>query len=79
MLGYITKKQAKNIGITHHGSYYGIPLWMGAIDGDSPMVFAKFYPFEFFLIPLITFIEQTINSIKGRPEMYMFKVLKEIE
>lgn len=32
MLGWMTEKQAKQNGFTHHGSYYGIPLWMSDDD-----------------------------------------------
>lgn len=78
MLGYITEKQAKKLGATHHGSYYGIPIWMGDVNGECPLVLAKFYPFELFLIPIMTFIEQAINDLRGNENMYMFKVLKEI-
>lgn len=79
MLGYITKKKALKMGATHHGSYYGIPLWMGDVDGESPLVVAKFYPFEFFLMPIVTFIEQAINDLKGNENLFMFRVVKPIE
>lgn len=35
MLGYITEKKAKTEGFTHHGSYYGIPIWMGNIEAED--------------------------------------------
>lgn len=79
MLGYMTKKQALKNGYTHHGSYYGIPLWMGDLNTDCPMVSAKFEPLEWFVMPLVTFIEQLVNDYRGHENMFMFKVIKEIK
>jgi hypothetical protein len=28
LLGYMTAAEAKGHGFTHHGSYYGMPLWL---------------------------------------------------
>lgn len=36
----ITKEQALEIGFTHHGSYFGIPLWM--TDSEQPFITVKF-------------------------------------
>lgn len=44
MLGYISAKKAKELGFTHHGKYYGIPLWI-APDSDF-MVATKWAPME---------------------------------
>ena len=46
MLGYMTIKQAKALGFTHHGSYYGIPVYIGDVDGDF-LVSAKWWPLDF--------------------------------
>lgn len=45
MLGYLTAKQAKKEGFTHHGSYYGIPVWMSD-DPEAPMICTKWAPLE---------------------------------
>lgn len=54
MLGYMTKKEALTLGFTHHGSYYGIPIWIS--DDDIPMVAAKWAPFEL-VISVVHYIE----------------------
>ncbi|MXP71749.1 hypothetical protein [Pseudomonas aeruginosa] len=41
MLGFTTKAEARQIGVSHHGSYYGIPMWLGDVDSDCPLAFAK--------------------------------------
>lgn len=40
MIKRITKKEALDHGFTHHGSYFGIPMWM--TDSESPLVTVKF-------------------------------------
>lgn len=45
MLGYMTECQAKASGFTHHGSYYGIPVWIGDPHGEC-RVAAKWAPME---------------------------------
>lgn len=34
MLGYTNSKQALAEGYTHHGHYFGIPVWIGEPDGE---------------------------------------------
>ena len=46
MLGYMTERQAKANSFTHHGSYYGIPVWIGDPHGEF-RVATKWAPFEF--------------------------------
>lgn len=46
LLGYMPKAQALEIGFTHHGEMYGIPCWVGDVDGEGPMVAAKWAPGE---------------------------------
>lgn len=60
-LGFMTKHEALSEGFTHHGSYYGIPLWM--TETDEPMICPKhillepvmdlFIAIEMFLFPLV--------------------------
>ena len=61
MLGYMTKREALANGFTHHGSYYGIPLWLAPYNPDFPVA-AKWAPLEW-LMSAFTFIEQTISSL----------------
>lgn len=50
MLGYMTATAAKAAGYTNHGSYYGIPTWMGDIDTGCPLVAAKWAPLDFLMM-----------------------------
>jgi len=80
MLGYVTEKAAKASGCSHHGSYYGIPLWMGDIDSEAPLVFAKWAPLDF-VIPVFSLIEGLLwPLVHGRDTepMFMFKVKQAI-
>lgn len=76
MLGYTTKQEAANLGCTHHGSYFGIPTWMGDIDSEAPLVFAKWAPLEW-AIEAASYIQMAlwplIHGSDSEP-MFMFKV-----
>jgi hypothetical protein len=75
-LGYSTASEAKGLGCTHHGSYYGIPVWMGDIDSEAPLVFAKWAPLEP-LILVFSHIEGLLFPLVHGPDaepMFMFKV-----
>lgn len=81
MLGYTTATEAKALGCTHYGSYYGIPLWMGAIDSDAPLAFAKWAPLDYLIQPF-SIIEGLLFPLVHGPDaqpMFMFKVKGEIK
>lgn len=81
MIGYTTAKMAKGLGCTHHGSYYGIPIWMGDIDSEAPLVFAKWAPLDLLMLAF-SWIEGLLFPLVHGPEaqpMFMFKVGSEIE
>lgn len=61
MLGYVTEKTALACGMTHHGSYYGIPLWMN-LDGPELSLQAKWMPLDY-LIPVFSWFENIIRPI----------------
>lgn len=44
MLGYMTAKEAKAVGFTHHGKYFGIPCWIAPDNGF--IVATKWAPME---------------------------------
>nr|WP_286946263.1 hypothetical protein [Pseudomonas sp. UBA6718] len=80
-LGYTTAAEAKALGCTHHGSYYGIPIWMGDIDSEAPLVFAKWAPLDY-LILASSFIEGLLFPLVHGPDaqpMFMFKVKGPVE
>lgn len=81
ILGYTTKAEAIAAGCTHHGSYYGIPLWMGDIDSEAPLVFAKWAPLDF-LIGVFAMVENLLAPLVYGPDAavgFRFKLLGEIE
>lgn len=59
MLGYLPATEAKAQGFTHHGKYFGIPVWLGDPDSEAPMVAAKWAPLEF-AITVASHIEGTL-------------------
>ena len=61
MFGYMSAKEAKEKGFTHHASYYGIPIWFGDNE-ESPLVSAKWSPLEYLFTP-IHYIEGLIQTI----------------
>lgn len=61
MLGYITARKALEIGMTHHGSYYGIPIWMSLYDPELQIT-AKWKPLDW-LIPVISGCENLIRPL----------------
>lgn len=81
MLGYMTEKQALKHGFSHHGSYYGIPIWIGGIESGGPMVAVKWAPFDF-LMDVASVIEGVlfplVHGADDEPH-FMFKVNREIE
>lgn len=75
-LGYTTKAEAIAAGCTHHGSYYGIPLWMGDVDSDCPLVFAKWAPLEWLMMGF-TYIECLLWPLVHDPDAplgFLFKI-----
>ena len=73
--GYMTAAEALAEGFTHHGAYYGIPIWIGQVDTEEPLVATKHVALE----PLMTFfhaVEGFIGStfFPGREPAFLFKV-----
>ena len=75
---YISERQAKKLGFTHHGSYYGLPVWIG-FDGMGELSAGCKVPMCDFIMTLFHHIEGFMNYTMGREQMFMFKVGKEIE
>lgn len=77
MFGYVTKKEAKQHGFTHNGSYYGIPLWIGG-DEECPMIASKFTLLDP-VMDLFFHIEGFINTvILGKENSFQFTIKEEI-
>ncbi|EPL8978909.1 hypothetical protein P4891_003986, partial [Pseudomonas aeruginosa] len=78
MLGFTTKAEAQKIGASHHGSYYGIPMWMGDVDGAQRLPPGFHQVFEF-VVDLFSYIEGIVNSMLGQEPTFMFKVGRRID
>ena len=79
MLGYMSAKQAKAQGFTHHGKYFGIPVWIGN-PGEEMMVATKWAPMEY-LMTVFHVIEGVMRDLL-HPEdepSFQFLVGAEIE
>lgn len=79
-LGYMTPAQAVANGLTHHASYYGLPVWVGGLETDELMVAAKWAPAEW-LMPAMHTIEGVLLQLffPEREPSFMFKVYGPIE
>lgn len=73
-IGYITKKKALALGFTHHGSYWGIPVYM---DNDEycPLICAKWIPL-YCIFPLVETIEYILFFIVFQHEETYFRFTK---
>ena len=70
--GYVTASEAIELGFTHHGSYYGIPCWIGDVYGDF-QVMTKWAPMEY-VMTIFHYIEGFMNDALGREPSFMFKL-----
>lgn len=80
-LGIMTKAEAKALGFTHHGSYYGIPLWMGDVHSEGPSVAVMWAPLDFVMdlfMHIEGFMFPLIHGADAEP-MFMFKVAGELK
>ncbi|GAP66263.1 hypothetical protein MBSD_n1567 [Mizugakiibacter sediminis] len=73
MLGYMTARQARAAGFTHHGKYFGVPIWIGDLDSFSPVVAAKWAPMEA-VMTLFHHIEATLHALRypDHPPVFQF-------
>jgi len=79
MLGYVTKKEALSVKMTHHGSYYGIPLWLAPEHPDF-LVWAKWQPMEI-VLTVFHHIEGFMRSILFPDDepVFQFKIGNRID
>lgn len=60
MLGYMSEKQALKNGFTHHGKYFGIPVWVA--PEKEFMVATKWAPMEYVMAAMHP-VEQFMRSV----------------
>jgi len=78
MLGYMTERQAKANGFTHHGSYYGIPVWIRDPHGEF-CVATKWAPFEWLMTAAHVFEGFLLSTFfPERPPAFRFIVKRPI-
>lgn len=79
MFGYMTAKEAKELGFTHHGKYFGVPVWLAPDNPDFPVA-TKWEPMEY-VMTLFHWIEQTMRPIMfpDSEPSFQFLIVKEIE
>ena len=73
---YMSKSEAKELGLTHKGSYFGIPVYVGEIEGEF-CVEVKF-SFLFPLMEMFHYIEAAIHDMRGTEHSFQFKVGEEL-
>lgn len=66
LVGYVSEARALDAGLTHHGSYHGLPIYIGAVDSDNPRVYAKYDLLEW-LLPVISCLEMFFQVIVHAP------------
>lgn len=77
--GYIAPSEAIAKNFTHHGKYFGIPIWISPDDPDCPVI-CKWAPMEL-LMEAAVFIEQTLGPMMfpGEDAVFQFGVGEEIK
>lgn len=80
--GHVTAAEARSMGFTHHGSYYGIPLWLGNVASpvEPLMITVKWQPLDLLLTPFHC-IEGAVQALMypDDPPFFQFKVGAEID
>jgi hypothetical protein len=79
VIGYTTSAEALAHGFTHHGSYFGIPVWIGDLESDCLLVEPKHVALDP-LMTLFHWIEGTLHALlyPDVPPVFQFKVMGEI-
>jgi hypothetical protein len=75
--GYMTVDEALKNGFTHHGKYYGIPVYLALDNFDFPVA-TKWAPMEG-VMTVIAFIETYLRIMFDAGDFFQFAVMGEIE
>jgi hypothetical protein len=73
LVGYIPAAQALAQGFTHHGKYFGLPIWLTAEEG--PAIACKWAPLEH-LLPVVMWIEGTLRELFFPEREPAFQILQ---
>lgn len=74
LLGYMTACEALREGFTHHGSYYGIPVWVAEGGPDGLMVATKWAPLEY-VMTVFHYIEGLLRSVFDPDDVPTFQFM----
>lgn len=74
--GYLTATEALADGFTHHGKYFGVPLWVGNVDdeGGGLLVATKWAPLEY-VMTAMHHIEGTLRPLLFPDDPPVFQFL----
>ena len=72
MLGYTTKQQAIELGMTHYGTYYSIPIYLKGVFSGDITVMAKWRPIDC-LISVVAQIEMFMRPLVFPDEEPVFQ------
>lgn len=75
MFGYMSAKEAKAQGFTHHGKYFGIPVWLGNPEQEGMAVAAKWAPMEH-VLTLFHYIEGFMRAVLFPDDRPVFQFLQ---
>lgn len=74
LLGFMTEKKAKELGFTHHGSYFGVPVYIGDPYGQC-MVTTK-HPILDPIFDLMGVLESVFRPLihPENPAVFQFRL-----
>jgi hypothetical protein len=77
--GWMTASDAINNGFTHHGRYFGIPVWLAPENSSFPVA-VKWAPMEY-IMTVAMFVECTLRPVffSGDDPCFQFTVLGKIK
>lgn len=79
MFGYMSKTEALEHGFQYHGSYFGIPVWIGDPAGEM-LVATKWAPMEY-VMTAFHYVEGFMRSVllPSDEPVFQFKILAPIQ
>ena len=81
MFGYITERKAVTYGMTHHGTYYWIPIWVAPENPKTGFsLCAKWMPLDY-MIPIISSGEMFLRAcfFPNDEPCFQFKIGRRIK
>jgi len=73
MFSYLTKEDLLRQKFTHHGRYYGLPIWIGDHGDDKQFMIAPKYKFTGKIMHLMMGADEIIQFFTRPGEEYSLK------